>query len=90
MVEAVRTAERALGEVYFGPGTHESASRIFRRSLFVVEDIKQGELFNRENVRSIRPAHGLHTRDLPQILGKRASRNIGSGTPLSWDLVDDK
>jgi pseudaminic acid synthase len=90
MVEAVRTAERALGEVHFGPGTHESGSRVLRRSLFVVEDIKQGDRFNNHNVRSIRPAHGLHTRHLPQILGKRAARNIGSGTPLSWDLIDDK
>jgi N-acetylneuraminate synthase len=90
MVEAVRTAERALGEVHFGAGSHEFSSRIFRRSLFVVEEIKQGDLFNRDNVRSIRPAHGLHTRHLPQILGKRAARDIGRGTPLSWELIDDK
>jgi N-acetylneuraminate synthase len=90
MVEAVRTAERALGEVHFGAGSREFSSRIFRRSLFVVEEIKQGDLFNRDNVRSIRPAHGLHTRHLPQILGKRAARDIGRGTPLSWELIDDK
>jgi N-acetylneuraminate synthase len=90
MVEAVRTAERALGEVHFGAGTHESGSRILRRSLFVVEDIKQGDRFNNDNVRSIRPAHGLHTRYFQQILGKRAARHIVSGTPLSWDLIDDK
>ncbi len=90
MVEAVRTAERALGEVHFGAEAHETGSRMFRRSLFVVEDIKRGALFNQDNVRSIRPAHGLHTRHLPQVFGKRAAHDIGRGTPLSWELIDDK
>jgi pseudaminic acid synthase len=90
MVEAVRVAERALGEVRFGVGAHEAASRVFRRSLFVVEDIKQGQLFNGDNVRSIRPAHGLHTRHLPEVLGCRATRDIERGTPLAWDLIDRK
>src|SRR5208283_2124413 len=62
MVDAVRTAEKALGEVQFGFSEKEEASRVFRRSLFVVEDVKQGETFNAENVRSIRPGHGLHPR----------------------------
>jgi pseudaminic acid synthase len=90
MVETVRTAERALGKVQFGPGLNESKSRIFRRSLFVVEDLRQGQVFDKANVRSIRPAHGLHTRHLGEILGRRASRDIERGTPLSWDLVAGK
>jgi pseudaminic acid synthase len=89
MVEAVRTAEKALGRVHFGSSAHEDSSRVFRRSLFVVQDVKQGELFTAENVRSIRPGHGLHTRHLPDILGKRASRDVERGTPLSRDLIDD-
>jgi pseudaminic acid synthase len=60
---------------------------VFRRSLFVVEDVRRGEEFTAHNVRSIRPAHGLHTRHLPEVLGKRASRDIVRGTPLDWDLV---
>jgi pseudaminic acid synthase len=88
MVEAIRTTERALGKVYFGLSTQEAGSRIFRRSLFVVEDLRQGEAFTTQNVRSIRPANGLHTRHLSEILGKHASRDILRGTPLAWDLVE--
>ncbi len=90
MVEAVRTTERALGEIHFGTSAHEESSRVFRRSLFVVDNIKQGETFTARNVRSIRPGHGLHTRHLQQIIGKCASRDVERGTPLSWDLIDDK
>lgn len=90
MVEAVRVAEKALGAVHFGGSEHEDSSRIFRRSLFVVETVKQGQTFTATNVRSIRPGHGLHTRYLPDVMGKRASRDIEPGTPLSRDLIDDK
>jgi pseudaminic acid synthase len=88
MVEAVRVAERALGSVHFGVTEAEASSRVFRRSLFVVQDVRCGEQFTWQNVRSIRPAHGLHTRHLPEIIGKRAACDISRGTPLSWDLVE--
>jgi N-acetylneuraminate synthase len=88
MVKAVRTVERALGEIRFGPTADEESSLIFRRSLFVAHDMKLGEIFTDKNVRSIRPAHGLHTRYLRQILGKRATRNVTAGTPLKWDLIE--
>jgi N-acetylneuraminate synthase len=87
MVDAIRTAEKALGTVHFGLSAKEETSRIFRRSLFVVEDVQQGDAFTPANVRSIRPAHGLHPRYLPEVLGKRASRKIKRGTPLSWEFV---
>jgi N-acetylneuraminate synthase len=87
MVDAIRFAEKALGDVQFGPSVQEQASLAFRRSLFVVEHVKSGEMFTSKNVRSIRPAHGLHTRHLPAILGRRAACDIERGTPLSWDLV---
>jgi pseudaminic acid synthase len=80
-------AEKSLGEIHFGPTDSERSSRVFRRSLFVVEALRQGETFSEHNIRSIRPGHGLHTRHLSQIVGKRASRDIERGTPLSWDLV---
>ena len=89
MVQAVRSAEKALGTVHYGPTPHEQASRKFRRSLFVVEDIKRGELFTSHNVRSIRPADGIHPRYLKQILGQRATHDIDRGTPLSWEMVED-
>jgi len=87
MVDAVRTAEKALGEVHFGLSEKEESMRVYRRSLFVVEDVQQGETFNTENVRCIRPGHGLHPRHLTEVLGKRAAQGIKRGTPLSWEFV---
>lgn len=89
MVEAVRTTEQALGQVNYGVSEQEAKSRAFRRSLFVVEDIKRGEVFSVVNVRSIRPGNGLHTRHLDEIIGRRASQDIARGTPLAWDLIGD-
>lgn len=90
MVEAVRVAEKALGSVHFGSTPHEESSLRFRRSLFVVRDMKQGEMFSASNVRSIRPGQGLHTRYLAQVLGRRAAGPIERGTPLSWDLIAEE
>ncbi len=87
MVEAVRTAELALGQVHYGIEPHEEVSRVFRRSLFVVQDVRAGELFTTDNVRSIRPGHGLHTRYLEMVIGQRASQDIARGTPLAWQHV---
>lgn len=87
MVKAVRIAEQALGEVHFGVSSKEASSKIFRRSLFVVQDVKCGDLLTAENVRAIRPGHGLHTRHLPEVLGRRAASDIARGTPLQWELV---
>lgn len=89
MVDAVRTAEKALGRPEFRVGEKEMASRAFRRSLFVVEKMRAGEIFSLQNVRSIRPANGLHTRYLPGVLGRPCSRDIPAGTPLTWELVAD-
>ena len=90
MVDAVRVAEKALGEVHFGVSEKEANSLVFRRSLFIVNAIKRGEPFTAENVRSIRPGHGLHTRHLTEILGRKASRDIERGTPMSWELVSSQ
>ena len=84
MVKAVRAAEQALGEVQYGVTEGESASRNFRRSLFVVEDVRAGETFTSTNVRSIRPGQGLHPRYLPQVLGRQSATAIVRGTPLRW------
>ena len=84
MVEAVRVAEKTLGEVSYEPTEREAASRVFRRSLFVVQDMKAGDVFTEENVRSIRPGYGLHTRYLKRVLGKEAKIEIPRGAPLSW------
>ena len=89
MVEAIRVAEQALGTVNYEIGHLESNSIVFRRSLFVVKDIAVGEQFTEDNVRSIRPGHGLPPKYLKDILYKQSSRNIERGTPLSWEMVQD-
>ena len=89
MVDAVRVAEKALGQARIGPAEHEGVSRVFRRSLFVVEDVKQGEIFTSKNVRSIRPSHGLHTRHLAEVLGRCATCDIERGSPLDWGMVSN-
>jgi N-acetylneuraminate synthase len=87
MVEAIRQVEKALGEARFGPGASEASCRAFRRSLFVVADVRAGEEFTPRNVRSIRPGHGLSPKHLSAILGRAAGNDIERGTPLTWQLV---
>ena len=87
-VEAVRTAERALGQVHYGVSPDEAASHAFRRSLFVVRDVRAGECFTPEHVRSIRPGHGLHPRYLDVVLERRATRDVERGAPLDWSMID--
>jgi N-acetylneuraminate synthase len=88
MVEAVRATERALGQVNYGVSDREKASRVFRRSLFVVEDIEAGQTLTPENIRSIRPGYGLAPKFLPLVLGRRVKHRVVRGTPLSWDLLE--
>ncbi len=87
-VAAVRTTERAVGRAVWEPDAADREMRRFRRSLFVVRDVAEGEEFTDENVRSIRPADGLAPVRLPTVLGHRARRPIARGTPLRDDLVD--
>jgi len=89
MVAAVREAEQALGRVSYEPTGKEKASRVFRRSLFVVRDVKAGETFTSENVRSIRPGQGLAPKHLNLVLGRRAARDIARGTPLTFNLIGE-
>ena len=87
MVDAIRTVEKALGSAQHGIGVAEARSRAFRRSLFVVRDVRRGELFTADNVRSIRPSGGLAPKHRETVLGQHASRDVARGTPLSWDLI---
>ena len=87
MVESIRIAEKALGEVGYQVTQCEAASRVFRRSLFVVQDVKHGEVFTEKNIRSIRPGYGLSPKHIKEVLGKKSSKNIQKGTPLEWTHV---
>ena len=91
MRQLVMETERAwlsLGRVTYGPVGPEKASLQFRRSLYVVKDLRAGDLLAPENIRAIRPGLGLPPKFYEQILGRRAKRDIARGTALSWDLVD--
>jgi N-acetylneuraminate synthase len=87
MVDAVRVAEKSLGKVNYEMSEKEQASRVFRRSLFVVQDMKAGEEFTRDNVRSIRPGNGLPVKELDRILGRKATANLERGTPLAEKYI---
>lgn len=87
MVTSIRQVEKALGKVTYELSEKTLKSRIFQRSLFVVEDVKSGELFTKKNVRSIRPGYGISPKYLPMILGRKAGKSIKRGTPVSWDII---
>jgi N-acetylneuraminate synthase len=78
-------AWQALGQVSYGPTEAEKKSIQFRRSLYVVQDLKAGDVLTRENVRAIRPGLGLPTKYLDQVLRQTVKRDVRRGTPLSWE-----
>lgn len=88
MVQTVREVEQALGNGQYHLTEKNRQSRIFARSLFVIEDVEVGEIFTEKNVRSIRPGHGLPPKDYGKVLGKKATQDIKRGTPLSWGLIN--
>jgi len=87
LVQSIRIVEAAIGKPQYGAGVHESENVIFRKSLFAVADIKKGERFTPQNVRSIRPGHGLAPKYYDEVIGKTAVADIERGTPLNWDLI---
>ena len=90
LCEGCREAYAARGVADYGPKPSEEGSRIFRRSLYIVEDVTAGAALTEKNVRSIRPGFGLAPKHLPEILGKRAARALKRGTPLNWEMLARK
>jgi len=88
LVQGVRTAHAAIGRADYGRAASEEPNLAFRRSLYAVKDIAAGEMFDEQNVRSIRPGYGLAPKHLPEILGRRARQPIARGTPMSFELLD--
>lgn len=82
LVKNVRVTDKAVGKVYYGLTEKEKQSKIFRRSLFAVKDIKKGEKFTEENIKSIRPGYGLEPIHMNLVLGKKTKKNISRGMPL--------
>jgi pseudaminic acid synthase len=87
LVVETERAWQALGRVAYGPTTAEEKSIVFRRSLYVVKDLKAGDKLTADNVRAIRPGLGLPTKYLEQVLGKTVKHAVARGTALSWDLM---
>jgi pseudaminic acid synthase len=87
MVDSVRDAEKALGQVDYSMNEEKNSSRLLGRSLFVVKDIKAGEKFTEENVRSIRPGNGLAPKYYKDVVGKKAMCDIKRGEPLNWKFI---
>lgn len=88
MVIAVREAEKAVGKVDYSLTQKQVEGRTYARSLYVTQDIKEGEAFTNANVRSVRPGHGLHPKHLKTVLGKVATRNLEKGHALNKQDVD--
>ena len=88
LVQSVRDAEKTIGKPFHGSGMKESENVIFRKSLFVVEDIRKGDKFTHKNVRSIRPGHGLKPKHLQEVIGKTAAQSVERGEPLNWKMIN--
>jgi N-acetylneuraminate synthase len=86
LVEETKRTWQALGKVQYGPTETEMRSKVFRRSLYITQDLLAGEILTQENIRSIRPGHGLPPKYLEIVLGKKINREAKKGTPVTWDL----
>ncbi len=88
MVKDIRNTEKAMGEATYGVSKQEESSMVFRRSIFVVKDVKKGETFTEENTRIIRPGYGIKPKYFKDILGTKADKDIKEGTPFDFDLME--
>ena len=87
LVAETETAWRALGGAHFGMTEEEKGSLVFRRSLYICEDLRAGDVLTPQNLRAIRPGHGLPPKFAGELMGKRVNRPVKRGTPARWDLV---
>jgi pseudaminic acid synthase len=87
LVAETNVAWQATGSITFGPSPDEVGSLVFRRSLYVCEDLEAGDVLTARNLRAIRPGRGLPPKYIDQLLGKRVTKAVKRGTPMSWDLV---
>lgn len=88
LVEETKRAWQAMGQVTYGPTEKEKASLQFRRSLYIVQDLKMGDIMTAENLRVIRPGHGLPPKYYDNFIGKRVNKDVSKGTPVTWDLFE--
>jgi len=88
MVKAIREAEKLIGKVDYSMDEKKKRNRMYSRSLYIVKDVKKGEVITNENVKSIRPGFGLHPKYLKEILGKKFRKDLERGTALKWEHID--
>ena len=89
MVELIRTTEKALGSISYGPSEDEKNSLYGRRSIFSSSEIKRGDVFSENNIKIVRPSLGMHPRDYESIIGKRAACDIPFATPLTSEMISE-
>lgn len=87
LVDETYTAWQALGGVQIGPTEEERSSLVFRRTLYVCNDMEAGELFTKQNLRAIRPGYGLPVKYIDNLIGKSVSRAVKRGTAVNWELI---
>ncbi|MCY9111567.1 pseudaminic acid synthase [Bacillus atrophaeus] len=87
LVVETERAWQALGQITYGPTDKEKASLKFRRSIYVTNDIKAGDMFTKENIKVVRPGYGLEPKYFDLIIGRTAKKHISAGTPLEWDSI---
>lgn len=89
MVDNIRNIEKAIGTVTYELTDKQLAQRDFARSLFIAKDMKAGDILTPDNLRSVRPGFGLHTKYYEELLGKKVISDVSMGTPMSWSLVKE-
>ena len=87
MIKAVRDTEKLMGKVDYSMTEKKKKSRQFSRSLYVSKDIKKGEIFSEDNIRSVRPGYGLHPKYLKDVLGKKVNKNLKKGAAFKLEFT---
>ncbi|WP_339227481.1 pseudaminic acid synthase [Oceanobacillus sp. FSL K6-2867] len=87
LVTETKRAWQALGTVHYGSSKAEKPSEKYRRSLYVTQDMKAGEILTKDNLRVIRPGYGLAPKYYDLLLGKAVVRDVEKGTPVGWDII---
>lgn len=90
LVNDVKNAKLTLGAANYRLSEGEKRSKLFRKSIFVAKDIKEGEILTEENIRVVRPSNGLHPRYYNGILGKKILKSVSKGTPFDWSMIEEK
>lgn len=87
MVDSVRNVEKAIGKVKFEKSAREKRNRFLTRSLFVCQDVKTGDIISKDNIRSVRPHNGMHTKHYDHLLGRTFKKDVEYGEPLHYDMI---